>query len=39
MGKGELRAFYEAIFAAFDSPQLDFHEVLWIGDACTIRFR
>jgi predicted ester cyclase len=38
MGKGEVRGFYEAIFAAFDSPQLEFHEVLWDGDACTIRF-
>ena len=38
MGKAEVRGFYEAIFAAFDSPQLDFHEVLWEGDACTIRF-
>ena len=28
MGKAEVRGFYEAIFAAFDSPQLDFHEVL-----------
>ena len=23
---------------AFDSPQLEFHEVLWDGDECTIRF-
>ena len=38
MGKAEVRGFYEAIFAAFGSPQLDFHEVLWDGDACTIRF-
>jgi ketosteroid isomerase-like protein len=38
MGKSEVRAFYQAIFAAFDSPQLEFHEVLWDGDACTIRF-
>ena len=38
MGKAEVREFYEAIFAAFDSPQLDFHEVLWDGASCTIRF-
>ena len=38
MGKPEVRGFYGAIFAAFDSPQLDFHEVLWDGDVCTIRF-
>jgi predicted ester cyclase len=38
MGKTEARGFYEAIFAAFDSPQLEFHEVLWDGVSCTIRF-
>jgi predicted ester cyclase len=38
MGKAEARGFYEATFAAFGSPQLDFHEVLWGGDACTVRF-
>jgi predicted ester cyclase len=38
MGNDEVRGFYEAIFAAFDSPQLEFHEVLWDGNACTIRF-
>ena len=38
MGKGEVRRFYSGIFAAFDSPKLAFHETLWDGDACTIRF-
>ena len=38
MGKPEARGFYGAIFAAFDSPQLEFHEVLWDGATCTIRF-
>jgi predicted ester cyclase len=38
MSKEEVRGFYEMTFAGFDSPQLDFHEVLWDGDACTIRF-
>jgi steroid delta-isomerase-like uncharacterized protein len=38
MGKAEVRAFYEAIFAAFSSPPLEFHEVLWDGDTATIRF-
>ncbi len=36
--KAQVRAFYEGIFAAFGSPPLEFHEVLWDGDACTIRF-
>ena len=38
MGKGEVRGFYESIFRAFDSPKLEFHETLWDGDACTIRY-
>jgi steroid delta-isomerase-like uncharacterized protein len=38
MGKDEVRAFYAAIFDAFDSPQLEFHEVLWDRAAATIRF-
>ena len=38
MDKDAVRAFYEAIFAAFDGPQLEFHEVHWDGAACTIRF-
>jgi predicted ester cyclase len=38
MTKGEVKQFYEGIFAAFDSPKLEFHETLWDGDACTIRF-
>jgi len=38
MGKAEVRVFYEGIFAAFDSPQLAFHETLWDGDAVAIRF-
>jgi predicted ester cyclase len=38
MGKEEVRAFYQGIFAAFDQPKLEFHEVLWDGDACAIRF-
>ena len=38
MGKVQVRGFYEAIFRAFDTPQLEFHEVLWDGEACTIRF-
>jgi predicted ester cyclase len=38
MDKAEVRAFYEAIFAAFTAPQLEFHEVLWDGATCTIRF-
>jgi predicted ester cyclase len=38
MDKAAVRGFYESIFNAFDSPPLEFHEVLWDGDACTIRF-
>jgi steroid delta-isomerase-like uncharacterized protein len=38
MGKAEVEAFYRGIFAAFDSPQLAFDEVLESGDAVTIRF-
>ena len=38
MNKIAVRAFYESIFAAFDSPPLEFHQTLWDGDACTIRF-
>jgi predicted ester cyclase len=38
MGKQEVRGFYEATFAAFDKPQLHFHEVLWDGAKCSIRF-
>jgi steroid delta-isomerase-like uncharacterized protein len=38
MDKAGVRAFYEGIFTAFAKPQLEFHELLWDGDACTIRF-
>jgi predicted ester cyclase len=38
MDKTEVRAFYEGIFSAFGGPQLEFHETLWHGDACSIRF-
>jgi predicted ester cyclase len=38
MSKTEVRGFYEGIFRAFDSPKLEFHETLWDGDACSIRF-
>ena len=39
MSKEEVRGFYEMTFAGFGgSPRLEFHEVLWDGDACAIRF-
>jgi steroid delta-isomerase-like uncharacterized protein len=38
MNKPEVRGFYETIFHAFDSPKLTFHETLWDGDTCAIRF-
>jgi len=38
MTKVQVRGFYEAIFRAFDPPKLEFHEVLWDGDVCAIRF-
>jgi predicted ester cyclase len=38
LDKAAVRGFYEAIFAAFDRPQLEFHEVLADGDALSCRF-
>jgi predicted ester cyclase len=39
MSKQEARGFYEGAFAGFGGePRLDFHEVLWDGDKCSIRF-
>jgi predicted ester cyclase len=38
MDKAEVGAFYERVFRAFDTPRLEFHEVLWDGDTCAIRF-
>ena len=38
MNKTQVRGFYEGIFNAFGDTTLDFHEVLWEGEACTIRF-
>lgn len=38
MNKVQVRGFYEGIFSAFDTPKLEFHEVLWDGDVCSIRF-
>jgi hypothetical protein len=38
MDKAQVRGFYQGIFRAFDTPKLEFNEVLWDGDACTIRF-
>jgi predicted ester cyclase len=38
LDKGAVRGFYEAIFAAFHRPQLEFHEVLEDGDALICRF-
>jgi predicted ester cyclase len=38
MDKSQVRAFYEGIFSTFGTPQLEFHEILWDGDACTVRF-
>jgi predicted ester cyclase len=38
MSKAEARGFYEQTFAGFDAPKLTFHEVLWDGEKCTIRF-
>ena len=38
MDKGQVRGFYEGIFSAFGTPRLEFHEVLWDGDVCTVRF-
>jgi predicted ester cyclase len=38
MSKTEVRDFYQGVFAAFDTPCLDFHEALWSGDSCALRF-
>ena len=39
MGKEQVRGFYGACFTAFGGePHLEFHEVLWDGDASTIRY-
>jgi steroid delta-isomerase-like uncharacterized protein len=38
MDKSSVRGFYQAIFAAFDSPKLEFHEVFEDGDRLVIRF-
>jgi predicted ester cyclase len=38
MSKTEVRTFYEGIFSAFDGPQLEFHEALWEGQVCALRF-
>ena len=38
MDKDAVRDFYAGVFAAFDQPQLEFHEVLTDGDALTVRF-
>jgi predicted ester cyclase len=38
MDKPEVKGFYEMIFRAFNSPKLAFHETVWDGDTCAIRF-
>jgi steroid delta-isomerase-like uncharacterized protein len=38
MTKAEVRGFYEGVFAAFDGPKLEFHDVLWDGEQCAIRY-
>jgi predicted ester cyclase len=39
MSKVEVREFYDTVFNAFDNPRLEFHQTLWEGSACAIRFR
>ena len=38
MDKVQAWGFYQGIFRALGTPKLEFHEVLWDGEACTIRF-
>jgi predicted ester cyclase len=38
MSKEQVRGFYEGIFTAFGTPKLAFHELLWDGNVCAIRF-
>jgi predicted ester cyclase len=38
LGAAAVRGFYEVLFAAFEEPHLEFHEVLEAGDTATVRF-
>lgn len=38
MDKTRVRGFYQDIFRAFDTPRLEFHEVVWDGGVCAIQF-
>ena len=38
MSKDQVSGLYQGIFSAFDTPKLEFHEVLWDGDVASIRF-
>jgi predicted ester cyclase len=38
MDKAGVRDYYEGVFRAFDPPRLDFHDTLWDGAACAVRF-
>ena len=38
MGKKDVRGFYESALAGISGNHLEFHEVLWDGGACAIRF-
>lgn len=38
MDKATVRGFYQQVFAAFDNPQLTFHEVFSDGERLVIRF-
>jgi predicted ester cyclase len=37
IGKQEIRGFYEGMFAAFEKPQIELHEVFGEGDALAVR--
>jgi predicted ester cyclase len=38
MDKAAASAFYEDVFAAFDSPQLEFEDTFAVGDRVVVRF-
>ena len=38
MDKAQVTGFYQGVFAAFDRPQLDFHDVFSAGEKLVINF-
>jgi predicted ester cyclase len=38
LDKAGVRGFYDVLWAAFEDPHLEFHEILEAGDTATVRF-